>query len=72
MSVSTEGPVVITLRDVYTAVTDLSQKVGTTPATVADHEQRIRTLEQRVWQAAGVSAGVAGLATFLGSRLLGP
>lgn len=70
--VGTEGPVVITLRDVYTAVTELDRKVSGAPARVEDHELRLRALEQRVWLAAGVSAGVSGMLTFLGSQFFTP
>ena len=61
------------------AVSGLSAKIDSIPVTVAahetklaDHEMRIRSVERRIWAAAGgcgaVSAVLAGLITFIVSR----
>lgn len=76
MTIPTPSPapdqfVVITNREVYEAVVELGRKLDPLPATLTDHETRIRSLERKVWGAAGV-AGVAGATvTALASALRG-
>lgn len=53
---------VITLREVYDAVVGLKEELNGVPRITADHEERIRELERRIW-------GFAGLATILGAAL---
>ena len=58
--------VVVTNRDVYALLQDVSRKLDPLPASVLDHETRIRALERKVWAA----AGAAGLAGTLAGKLL--
>lgn len=44
---------VITLREVYDAVQDLSSKLSMAPVMLTDHESRIRRIEARLWQIGG-------------------
>lgn len=53
---------VITLREVYDAVVGLKEELNGVPRITADHEERIRELERRVWS-------FAGIATILGAAL---
>lgn len=62
MNTPPDAPFVVTLRDVWEAVHNLSEKLEGVPAAVRDHETRIRQLERWVWWAAGIgSAGGLGL-----------
>ena len=53
---------IITLREVYDAVVGLKEELNGVPKITADHEERIRELERRIW-------GFAGVATILGAAL---
>lgn len=57
--------VVITNREVYEAVTELGRKLDPVPTALADHETRLRSLERKVWGAAGIAAILAGGVTKL-------
>ena len=63
---------VITLREVYDAVVGLKEELNGVPKITADHEERIRELERRVWSFAGIAtilgAGLAQLISFLVSQ----
>lgn len=52
---------VITLREVYDAVVGLKEELNGVPTITADHEQRIRDLERKVWSFSGIAA-IAGAA----------
>lgn len=60
---------VITLREVYDAVVGLKVELDGIPKIAADHENRIRDLERRVWSyssiAAIAGAGLAQLISYL-------
>lgn len=70
MNAPIDAPAIITLREVYDAVQELRGEVSGTPARVEDHERRIRTLEQRVWQAAGGAATLGAVIGLVGERVL--
>ena len=50
---------VITLREVYDAVVGLKVELDGIPKIAADHENRIRDLERKVWSYSGLAA-IAG------------
>lgn len=53
----------ITLREVYDLVVEVKDSVAVVPAhgkTLDDHETRIRSLERKVWLAAGAAAVIGG------------
>lgn len=52
---------VITLREVYDAVVGLKVDLDGIPKIAADHEQRLRDLERKVWSFSGLAA-IAGAA----------
>lgn len=59
---STAG-VVITMDRIYTelqAVHDEVRDMRGEVKDIADHESRLRSLERKIWVAAGVTAGLAG------------
>lgn len=47
---------VITLREVYDAVVGLKEELNGLPTVTADHEQRLRDLERKVWSFSGIAA----------------
>lgn len=62
------GPIIITAREVYDAVIRLTGRVDVlisqqsgTAQDVADHENRLRSLERRRWQLPGLATVMAGL-----------
>lgn len=67
MTAPSEGPAIVTLREVYDLVLSVKQEVAGQNVPdiridVADHEARIRSLEKWVWRASGFAAlGGAGL-----------
>lgn len=75
---STSVALLNTLHAVDKAVTGLTVKIDSMTeglsrdrAEGADHEARIRRLEQRMWYAMGMSAGLAAGATTVLSKLFG-
>ena len=74
----------ITLRDVFEVqqkqgelltqmASDLKRSLDAldrTKATVADHEDRIRALEKKIWQAAGAASFVGAAASVLISLII--
>jgi hypothetical protein len=52
---------VITLREVYDVVVQLKEELNGVPRITADHEERIRDLERKVWSFSGLAA-IAGAA----------
>jgi hypothetical protein len=63
-------PAEITLREVYDAVQELKFELAHTPATLTDHERRIRDLERKVWSFAGISAILATVLSQIVNGLL--
>jgi hypothetical protein len=53
---SEENHAIVTLREVYNAVVELKQELSGVPKIMADHEQRLRDLERRVWSFSGIAA----------------
>jgi hypothetical protein len=47
---------VITLREVYDVVVQLKEELNGVPRITADHEDRIRDLERKVWSFSGIAA----------------
>lgn len=65
------GAVTITAKEVYDKLSELVVAMSPVPARIEDHEIRIRSLERKIWAAAGFAAALGtGLGTFL-SQLLG-
>jgi len=57
---------IITLREVYDAVIGLKVELDGIPKIAADHEDRIRDLERKVWSYSGLAAvGGAALGQLL-------
>ena len=60
---------IITLREVYDVVVQLKEELNGVPRITADHEERIRDLERKVWSFAGIAAvagaGLAQLISYL-------
>jgi hypothetical protein len=60
---------VITLREVYDVVVQLKEELNGVPRITADHEERIRDLERKVWSFSGIAAvagaGLAQLISYL-------
>ena len=57
---------VITLREVYDVVVGLKVELDGIPKIAADHENRIRDLERKVWSYSGLAAiGGAALAQLI-------
>ena len=60
---------VITLREVYDVVVQLKEELNGVPKITADHEERIRDLERKVWSFSGIAAvagaGLAQLISYL-------
>lgn len=52
---------VITLREVYDAVVGLKEELSGVPRITADHEERIRDLERKVWSFSGIAAILGAL-----------
>lgn len=72
-----DGSVIITptemyaeMRATHTAVQQIASKLDGVPATLADHESRLRAVEKAVWRAAG-AATVLGAAAGAAVSLLG-
>ena len=54
MSDELDEPVVrVTLGKIYDKLLEVDKKVDPLPATVVDHEKRLRALETRMWTAIG-------------------
>jgi len=49
----------ITLREVYDLVLEMKFELNRLPEKVDDHEKRIRSLEYKVWSAAGITGIVS-------------
>lgn len=65
------GAVTITAKEVYDKLSELVVAMSPVPARVEDHETRLRSLERKVWAAAGFAAAIGtGIGTVL-SQLLG-
>ena len=66
---SEQQTAVITLREVYDVVVGLKVELDGIPKIAADHENRIRDLERKVWSYSGLAAiggaALAQLITFL-------
>jgi len=56
----------VTLKEIYEAVLELKGIVQGHPDRLDDHENRIRSLEMKVWMA----SGTIGVITFIASRFL--
>lgn len=52
---------VITLREVYDAVVGLKEELNGVPRITADHEERLRDLERKVWSFSGIAAVLGAL-----------
>lgn len=71
------GPAVtIGLREVYDLVLEVKSQVGELKTTeivadVADHENRIRTIEKWMWKQVGLGAAIGSLGGFILSELVG-
>lgn len=61
----------ITGKDIWDKLVKIESEVSGTPAIVADHEIRIRSLERRVWLAAGFAAALGGGAGGALTKILG-
>jgi hypothetical protein len=61
---------VITLREVYDAVVGLKVELDGIPKIAADHENRIRDLERKVWSYSGLAAIAGAVIAQLISYLL--
>jgi hypothetical protein len=61
---------VITLREVYDAVVGLKEELNGVPRITADHEERIRDLERRVWSFSGIAAILGAILSQLFSLLM--
>ena len=65
-----ESPVVaVSLVQIYEKLVDIDKKFDPVPATIADHENRLRTLEKHMWVWVGAaslgSGGIGALITHL-------
>lgn len=69
--VSEQEGVTITLATIYDKLLQVERKVDPVPATVQDHETRLRKLEMRVWMWLGGAAVAGGIVGQLGSQMLG-
>jgi len=67
------GPLVITLRDVWSAVVDVKAEVAllssALPHGSSDHEQRLRTLERKIWIMTGSGTVIGAAAGIFGAYL---
>lgn len=61
---------VITLREVYDVVVGLKVELDGIPKIAADHENRIRDLERKVWSYSGLAAIVGAALAQIVSYLL--
>lgn len=60
------------LTAAVTALTEnVSKQAGDERRTLDDHETRIRSVERKVWMAAGFAAAIGGVGGGLLSRMLG-
>lgn len=59
----------VTLGAIYDKLLEVDKKVDPLPATVADHEKRIRAIETRVWTAVGAVGLIALMSPFI-SKLI--
>ena len=66
---SPQSSAIITLREVYDAVVGLKVELDGIPKIAADHENRIRDLERKVWSYSSLAAiggaALAQLVTYL-------
>lgn len=60
-----EPKVEIGLREIYDAVVELKAIVSGHPDKLADHEDRIRRLERKVWFVSGLASVVSVVVTLL-------
>lgn len=61
----------ITGKDIWEKLTSIEQNTSGLPAIVADHEVRIRLLEQSKWKLAGLAIALGGGAGGAIAKLLG-
>ena len=69
-----EDAVKVTLRDVYAIMLEVRDQVRDMhplPSRIEDHETRIRSLERKVWAAAGAAAAAGGVVGIIGQQLVG-
>lgn len=76
MTAPSEGPAIITLREVYDLVLDVRSEVSLLKTTelkadVADHETRIRALEKWIWRASGIAAAIGAGGGALLNEIIG-
>lgn len=61
----------ITPKEIYDKLVELVVAMSPVPSRIEDHENRLRTLERKIWMAAGFAAAIGtGLGTAL-SQILG-
>lgn len=61
----------ITPKEIYDKLVELVVAMSPVPARMEDHETRLRSLERKIWMAAGFAAAIGtGLGTVL-SQLIG-
>ncbi len=61
----------ITPREIYDKLVELVVTMAPLPVAVQDHENRLRSLERKIWAAAGFAAALGtGLGTVL-SQIIG-
>lgn len=65
-----EDTATITLREVYDLVLELKTEMSPTPTKLADHEERLRDLERKVWSYSGISAVAAVVLSQIVTALL--
>lgn len=61
-----EPKVEIGLREIYDAVVELKGMVSGHPDKLEDHENRLRSIEMKMW---GIS-GLVGIVTFVAARYI--
>ncbi len=69
-----EDTVRVTMSDVYRLLLEVRDEVREMrplPARIEDHETRIRSLERKVWAAAGAAAAAGGVLGTIAQQLLG-
>ena len=76
MNAPSEGPAVITLREVYDLVLEVRSEVTLLKSTelksdVADHETRIRALERWIWRASGIAAAIGAAGGYIVTEVFG-
>jgi N-methylhydantoinase A/oxoprolinase/acetone carboxylase beta subunit len=65
-----EPKVEIGLREIYDAVVELKAIVSGHPDKLADHEDRIRKLEKKIWFVSGIASVVTVVISLLVNLLL--